>query len=601
MKSMNYISVAAIVLMGVAFLSCSKDENLGSDVESPEIQKGNTVTLTATVSREESPATKALTAAGVKTFAIGETIAVAYWNNSGNKVVAISEALKEENIVSSNDPDWDKKTAHFTVSLTDPDYNKDIKYIYPSYMAKEGEGDNIDWGKLYNEQDGKLTTLASQFDLATGTGSFTSTHRLPSIGLTNQLAILAFTKVSGITGYRPEGTDEKSRQFNQDIIRKVTKLTIKDWNRDITYTVNRTVGDGPIYVAVQEINNGQIGYDVEAEQFDYHKGSFNKVYAANNIYPLRLTLGKEELKAVNLSRLKDSYDASNGDVLTGKLNDSDNKINIGTSSSDEISVTLKDVDIQKAVTDKQTAGITCMGNITIILEGENNVRGIASGYPAIYINETGTLTIKGTAEYSGILKAYGNDAAAIGAVAVSDSEYSGGTRVKCGKIIIESGRIYAYGGDNGAGIGGSLNSSCGGIEIWKGEVFAQGGYNAAGIGSGYVSPEGPEQGGIRVTCGTILIKGGTVQAVGSGSAAGIGCSRGGEVDGITITDQVTSVTATRGSAQNAKDCIGRATTASNCGDISIGGTVYWNQTDYVNGGETYLGGTAGSLVYQPGQ
>lgn len=80
-----------------------------------------------------------------------------------------------------------------------------------------------------------------------------------------------------------------------------------------------------------------------------------------------------------------------------------------------------------------------------------------------------------------------------------------GNRV--GTIIIKEGTVYAAGGRNAAGIGGSTAS----IEIDGGNVNATGGRYGAGIGSGF-----------NDNGATIKILGGKVKAIGGSNAAGIG-------------------------------------------------------------------------------
>ena len=166
-----------------------------------------------------------------------------------------------------------------------------------------------------------------------------------------------------------------------------------------------------------------------------------------------------------------------------------------------------------------SAGLTCLGDATIILSGTNDVQGIVY-QPGIYVPESKTLTIMGT----GSLKAYTQDKA--------------------------------------AGIGAGSGTSCGNIEILSGTINAFGSTNSAGIGGSYSS-----------NCGNITISGGTVTAVGNGWAAGIG-GGGGDASNcgnITITSDVTSVTATKGA--NAVHSIGKGTAASTCGTVTIGGVV----------------------------
>lgn len=181
------------------------------------------------------------------------------------------------------------------------------------------------------------------------------------------------------------------------------------------------------------------------------------------------------------------------------------------------------------------AGITCLGNATLILKDgtEDTVKGFFDEYPGIYVPVNSTLTIQGGASGTGKLIASSNG--------------------------------YA------AGIGGAYVSTCGDIEITGGNIKAKGGVGAAGIG-----------GGRGANCGDINISGGTIIAEGGEDAAGIG--GGGPIDtythcgSITISSNVTSVTATaKTSAQNpAPNSIG-------AGKNGTGGAVTIGNTDYPDG------------------
>ena len=223
---------------------------------------------------------------------------------------------------------------------------------------------------------------------------------------------------------------------------------------------------------------------------------------------------------VNLSAITEDYTAQDGTVLTGTLA-SEVKISI----ADGATVTLKDVTINGTSVDDDAhkhAGITCVGSATIILEGENTVKGFYENYPGIYVPDGKTLTIQGTGKLTASSNGYG---AGIG----------GGYEISCGNIVINGGTITAKGGNKAAGIGGGW-ASCGNIEISGGTVDATGGEYAAGIG-----------GGDQSTCGSITISGGTVDATGAKFAAGIGGGNQNKACGtITITSGVTKVTATTG-------------------------------------------------------
>ena len=233
----------------------------------------------------------------------------------------------------------------------------------------------------------------------------------------------------------------------------------------------------------------------------------------------------------------------NGDILTGEITGKC-KICIAAGAT----VTLSDVTLdgltEGGYANTDWAGITCLGNATIILEGANYVAGYNECRPGIYVPAGRTLTIKG----GGSLIAEGTyRAAGIG----------GAWKLPSGNIVIESGTVEAHGGDEAAGIGSGCygNSECGNIVIWGGDVWATGGIEAAGIGSGCFS-----------SCGSITIRGGDVAATGTGHAAGIGGGEESTFGSIYIDEYVSSVKATRGA--NAKYHIGKYR-GETCGDVTI--------------------------------
>ena len=98
------------------------------------------------------------------------------------------------------------------------------------------------------------------------------------------------------------------------------------------------------------------------------------------------------------------------------------------------------------------AGLTCLSDATIWLQGDNIVQG---GYKssAIFVPVEKNLYIVGAA---GSLKAYAKgDGAGIGA----------GYQKPCGNIYINNGTIEAHGGQYAAGIGGAFIADCGSITI----------------------------------------------------------------------------------------------------------------------------------------
>ena len=246
--------------------------------------------------------------------------------------------------------------------------------------------------------------------------------------------------------------------------------------------------------------------------------------------------------SVDLSTLTADYEAQDGDVLTGTLGDI-YKITI----ADGATVTLSGAVINGTSNNSyKWAGLTLAGDGTIILSGENSVKGFYENYPGISVPANKTLTIQGDGSLNASSNGYG---AGIG----------GGWSIACGNITIEGGTVTATGGDRAAGIGGGYNTSCGNISITGGIVTATCGKYAAGIGSGY-----------NTSCGNISITGGTVTATGGIMAAGIGGGRNASCGDITIANTVTKVTATKGTI--ATNSIGAGMSGS-VGTVTIGGNV----------------------------
>ena len=137
----------------------------------------------------------------------------------------------------------------------------------------------------------------------------------------------------------------------------------------------------------------------------------------------------------------------------------------------------------------------------VIAYGGTNAAGIGGGSGKEY---TTGITIKGTAE----IEAHGGSGGAgIG------SGFNGAFN----NIRIQGGTVRAYGGTgnySGAGIGSGydeLSLTHGAITITGGDVYAEGGREGAGIGGSY-----------RAIVDDVVISGGTIKAVGGKYGCGIG-------------------------------------------------------------------------------
>ena len=174
-----------------------------------------------------------------------------------------------------------------------------------------------------------------------------------------------------------------------------------------------------------------------------------------------------------------------------------NTLTILGGDSTAAKVTLSNVNINTS-----GAAVSVSGNVELYITGTNILR---SGWERAGLekaDDDGTLTIDGT----GSLEAYGgNEAAGIG------SSVNNNVR----NIVINGGTITAEcTGDNGAGIGGGHSGKAENIRINGGVVTATGGKWGFGIGSGYNDDS--------LLPTTITITGGTVKAIAKNPGGAIG-------------------------------------------------------------------------------
>ncbi len=188
------------------------------------------------------------------------------------------------------------------------------------------------------------------------------------------------------------------------------------------------------------------------------------------------------------------------------------------------------------------------GKVTVTLNGVNTLKS-GNGCAGLQKNgmgdNIGELIINGT----GRLTAYGGEhGAGIGC---------GGPHTNCQNITIKSGSIRAYGGGRntypagncGAGIGGGCNSNVKNIKIEGGEILAVGAsLGGAGIGGAATDAEKLLTTDISISGGLVVAVGGCNSQLGS-AGAGIGSGASGNADAasnITISGSDTIVIAKGG-------------------------------------------------------
>ncbi len=443
MKKITHISMAALVAIGMLGTSCNKAES--PEIETPETQKDNIVTVTTTVGFGETD-TKALDINYTdkkltKTFAEGETMVLRYKNTKDDWVKAVSAPLTAGDITNGG------KSATVTFTLTNPDKTKNVDYIYPAAIVNPAG--NMNEAALFGSQDGTLNKIASTFDYSRKIGAWNGDN-LPSLKLENQLAILAITL--------------KNADGSSDITSSIKGLTLSDGTK--TYNVTREAVAGPIYVAIFPTAEATITVTATDGTKNYAKTLTGKTYAKGQFYQQGLKMA-EIISLSGRYSSADELEIADGCILTGYGFSFSCKVSI----ADGATVTLRDVKNNGDIAG--CPGIKCLGDATIILEGDNTVTG-GGQYAGIYVPGDKTLTIRGT----GSLNVTGGSlAAGIGGNATGDAN--------CGSIVISGGTVTATGSSGAAGIGlGANGGECKDITISGGTVEATGSSGGAGIGLG---------------------------------------------------------------------------------------------------------------------
>lgn len=475
MKRMSYFVIALALVLGLA--QCKKEQPL-----EPQTQG---VRITLNVENGDSKH-EVVPGTGAVNFQDGDVIYVGDGSTYIGTLTRSGETFSGE----INEPTGSSPKLHFFF----------IGGVYSGSLVK---GTTPSITVDISDQSTTLPVLSYNSVDYTGSGSY-------SCKLKNQCALVELTLTSGTTaavGIGDRYTEATINFGGTPGIAPNTSttgmITMKPSGEDNTKKYAILLPQAA--VAGSAIAIGPEGYtlDIPAiENNGFAKLSNSSAVASNIVY---------------LNYLTSNYEAANGKTITGTLG-----ANVKISIADGATVTLKDVNINGSGTwtSGDYAGITCLGDATIILSGTNTVKGFYEDYPGIQAAAGKTLIINGT------------------------------------------GSLTAIGSDWGAGIGGGWEIDCGNIEIQGGTITATGGTGCAGIGAG--------NGGYNVaSCGNITISGGTIEATGGDAAAGIGSGTKSSCGNITITSGVTSVTAIKG--DDATYSIGAGVNGS-CGTVTIGGS-----------------------------
>lgn len=628
MKALRLFGMAALALVMAA---CAKEVDAPIEPEQQSLLQQGEIHFRATLKAPNS-------GSDTKTVYTedGNTIFVAW--KVDDEIALIHNGVKDVATVTAVDASGNA-TIEATITGS-PSDGSSVLLAYPA-DAVESTGSGIGytpeascWEKVH-AQDGTLDYIQNNIDFRMGGGQLAVSGDPATASLKADVSLTSIVSIWKLT-LQDDETNAIAATKVKFFVNSTQVAAATSTAKSVYYFALV-----PAYMVPPYVASGDGDLTIEATAgpytYSYTKAGGVSLYAGK-YYRSTVTMTDAIL---NLSLVTTDCTVKNGVTIIGTLGGK-HKISI----ADGATVVLKDATISYSSNGADYAGLTLLGDGTLVLaDGTTNtvVGGLdGSGYsnwPGIYVPVGKTLTINGN---TGVLNARrgGNDTddgspAGIGASWANS----------CGNIVINGGVINAIGGAKGAGIGGTFfrscgditinggtitatgnksasgiglggpvgnktitNVSCGNITITGGTVNATGGWGSAGIGTGFVWHS--KSGTVSLTCGNILISGGTVTATGGAGAAGIGTGgvKGGSTNNcgnITITDGVTSVTVTKGLGNHdsqynydipaAPNSIGKGSGNGTCGSVTIGGTVYWDGSAYQNGGDTYL--TNSPLIY----
>ncbi len=611
------LTAAMTVLSAMAGLTSCANEDTALDNTTAQTAEDRTVQFTATLAPkgDDGGQTRAITVNKQNTA--NETLNVAWQKNE--EIAVYYEKTNGEHATATaivGAPN-DDGSAPITATLTDAKAGP-AKFVYPATLHDD-QGD-IDKSKLQNSQQGLLTgdnSISTNFDAATGKGTIAVSGSKASVSgsvtMTNRVCICKMT-LGFRDGSNPVASGGKTLTIGVgDGSVYTISSPFKDNDQPVGGAAYRAFKSGDvIYVAMLPVDSKPVTFtSISGDKKIYSSISSSVNLTAGSFYrniPLTLTKVPEANKT--LTTETGELTLQDGDIVTGTGGENTQlKIAAGATV---ILMGVTNTGITKA---ENIAGIECLGDATIILAGTNSVAGRENA-PGIFIPKGSTLTILG----SGSLTATGGSTSqTFGSIYIGGAGIGGTKNISCGNIVIEGGTITATGTGNSAGIGSGdadqAANTCGDISIsGSAQVTATGGSEAAGIGSGHADQAANTCGTISISgsaqvtatggkyaagigsgngnnytnddenytlyvssCGTISITGGTIKATGGDRAAGIGSGSYGKFTSISITKDITRVTATRSNNfDNAP--IGKGYNDQGSGAVTFGGVVMHDGT-----------------------
>lgn len=535
-KILSINTLAALLMAGAAFTACSSEDTIID--EQPVVNPTQkTVTMTVKASKDEVAGTRGLSLDGKTLNAVWKTTDVIKvykfnsWdepvgtlsptsNTTGDvtlrgEVTGVTEGTKLALFMGGGGEAFDYTGQKgVLLSSDDPVNSIESKYDYASAGITQSF-----YAHYVNDGNEDILTLSSD----------PQSYSEITASFTNDAAIVKFTLVQS-DGKTPVNTTQLDISCEDIFIKSPNKKGLLSINHgtatNVFYVALRcdmkTSGSGTMTLTANEYTHERT--------MNYGNSGRNHFFQPGKYYEVTVRMTAHDWTTVDLSTDLSGY-LVNGNLYLPKetVSESNKYIRLIGELPENVTcpiiiregaiVKLDGVTIPKQ--DVYAAGISCLGDATLILSGTNNVTGGNYNnqfYSGVTVNSGNTLTIKG----NGTLYATGGGlhAAGIGSSADYNNNPTSGVSEACGNIVIEGGVIYAEGGEGAPGIGAG-SENCGTITITGGEVHAEAGpgetyssslYHAAAIGT---NPW-------NTSCGAISITGGSVYAISDNAESVIG-------------------------------------------------------------------------------
>lgn len=441
MKTFKLFSMAALAL---AMAACSNEDSALENA-APAQQQG-AMKFTATLAAPGSGVTTRTEYTEVTSGVDAGKINVAW--KAGDQIYLFDEEEGQECTATVGTPAADGSA---TISGTfdyEVEAGEDITATYPA-SAK-----NDDFNAKFASQAGTLAHIQDNLDYRKGTSKISvdgdQATLATALQMESQIAIWKLTLQDNAA--TPAALS-------------ATKVTIKNGSDVIAATTDITA-TSVVCLALNLVNGDISGADITIEAT---VGSDTYTYSKSGVSLAKGNYYQSTVKMAKIISLSGRYPSddelviADGCILTDFAVGQSYKVSI----ADGATVTLRDVENNGKIEDHGTIleyrpGIKCLGDATIILEGNNTVTG-GDQYAGIYVPGDKTLTIRGT----GSLNVTGGySAAGIGGNATGDAN--------CGSIVISGGTVTATGGSGGAGIG--LGVSWGGLQSYHHQRRHRDGY-----------------------------------------------------------------------------------------------------------------------------